>query len=132
MPLSAEDRLEIQDLMGRFALATDVHGPHAMGDLFVEDGRFVIDAMQLDVQGRDNIINWIKGAADSFPEKHIHVLSNFVIDGDGDEAKLSCVSQAIQINDGKIDYFGIGYYDEKLVKTPSGWRLKIHKLNLIM
>ena len=130
MPLSIEDKVEIQDLMGRFALAVDVNGPDAMRDLFVDDARFVIDAMQIDVKGLDNIVNWMKQAADSFPPNLTHVQSNFVIEGDVKEAKLSCISQAIQDHEGEIKHFVVGRYNETLVKTLADWRLKKHKLQL--
>jgi hypothetical protein len=42
--------MEIQDLMGRFALAVDINGPEAMRDLFVEDGRFIIDELQIELK----------------------------------------------------------------------------------
>lgn len=130
MSITTADRMEIQDLMGRFALAVDVNGPEAMRDLFVEDGRFIVDELQIELEGIDNIINWIKGSADAFPPGLTHIQSNFVIDGDGDQAQLSCVSQAIQSHDGEIKHFVVGRYNEKLVKTPSGWRLKEHKLQI--
>ncbi|MFH0261470.1 nuclear transport factor 2 family protein [Vibrio mediterranei] len=130
MSLTTADRMEIQDLMGRFALAVDVNGPEAMRDLFVEGGRFIVDDLQINLQGIDNIINWIKDSADTFPSGLTHIQSNFVIDGDGDEAQLSCVSQAILSHDGDIKHFVVGRYFETLVKTPAGWRLKEHKLQL--
>ena len=130
MSITTADRIEIQDLMGRFALAVDVNGPEAMRDLFVEDGRFIVDELQIELEGIDNIINWINGSADAFPPGLTHIQSNFVIDGDGDQAQLSCVSQAIQSHDGEIKHFVVGRYFEKLVKTPSGWRLKEHKLQI--
>ena len=49
MILTIEDKFEIQDLMGRFALAVDVEGPEAMADIFTSDARFVIEAFKLDV-----------------------------------------------------------------------------------
>ncbi len=130
MSITTEDRMEIQDLMGRFALAVDVNGPEAMRDLFVEDGRFIVDELQIELEGIDNIIHWIKGSTDAFPPGLTHIQSNFVIDGDGDQAQLSCVSQAIQSLDDEIRHFVVGRYYEKLVKTPSGWRLKEHKLQI--
>ena len=133
MSLTTEDRIEIQDLMGRFSYAVDVLGPDAYRDIFVEDCRFIIEAWQIDVKGLDNIINWIKESAEtSFPLGLIHVQSNFVIDGDGNEAQLKCVSQAIQSHDGEIKHFVVGRYDETLVKTPKGWRLKVHRLQVLV
>ncbi|MRI32599.1 hypothetical protein EOPP23_06310 [Endozoicomonas sp. OPT23] len=130
MSLTTEDRMDIQNLMGRFALAADVDEPEAMRDFFVEEGRFIVDEMQIKLEGIDNIISWIKNNADAFPPGLIHVQSNFVIDGDGDEAQLSCVSQAIQSYNGEIKHYVVGRYFEKLVKTRSGWRLKEHKLQI--
>ena len=130
MPLTTQDKMEIQDLMGRFALAADIDGPDAMRDLFVEDGEFIIEDMQIEVKGIDNIINWIKESADNFPPGLTHVQSNFVIDGDGDQAQLSCISQAIQDHDGEIKHFVVGRYFETLIRTAAGWRLKTHKLQL--
>ncbi len=130
MTLSVADRLEIQDLMGRFALAVDVDGPDAYRDIFVEDSRFVIDDFQLDLHGRETIIQWVKDNAESFPPGLNHVQSNFVIDGDDGEARVRCISQAIQSHEGEIKLFVIGRYDETLVKTDKGWRLKIHRLNV--
>lgn len=132
MTLTIQDRIEIQDLMGRFALAVDVNGPEAMRDIFSIDSQFIIDQFQIDVKGLDNIIHWMTESADSFPPGLNHVLSNFVIEGNeaGDEANLKCISQAIQSYEGKISTYAIGRYDDKLVKTVEGWRLKEHQLIL--
>lgn len=131
MPLTLEDKMEIQELMGRYILAADIHGPEAMRDIFTEDGRFVIEAMQVDVKGRDNIINWLTEIAKTMPPKLYHTSSNFVIDGDGDAATMSCISQAIQFTDDGIKHFAFGHHEDTLVKTSTGWRLKDHKLNLL-
>jgi len=132
MPLSIEDKLEIQELMARYILASDVHGPEGMRDIFTEDGRFIIEAMQVDVKGIDNIVNWLTEISKTVPPKLYHTSSNFVIDGDGDVATMTCISQAIQITDDGIKHFAFGNYDDTLVKNPTGWRLKDHKLNLLM
>jgi len=130
MALTIADKMEIQDLMGRFALAVDVTGPEAMRDLFVENGKFIVEEMNIELQGIDNIISWIQGSAEEFPPGLTHVQSNFVIDGDENNAQLSCVSQAIQSHNGEIKHFVVGRYFETLVKTSEGWRLKEHKLQL--
>lgn len=132
MPISIEDKMDIHELMGRYILASDLHGPEAMRDIFTEDGRFVIEAMQIDVKGRDNIIAWLKEVSKTVPDKLFHTSSNFVIDGDGDAATMTCISQAIQITDDGIKHFAFGHYEDTLVKTPAGWRLKDHKLHLRM
>ena len=130
MTLTTDDKIEIQDLMGRFALTVDTKGPEAMRDLFVDEAQFIIDGMGIHLEGLDNIIAWITENADAFPPGLTHVQSNFVIDGTGDTAELSCVSQAIQNHDGEIKHFVVGRYFETLVKTHQGWRLKTHKLQV--
>lgn len=132
MTLSVADRLEIQDLMGRFALAVDVEGPDAYREIFVEDSSFTIEAFQIDLHGRETIIQWVKDNAGSFPPGLNHVQSNFVIDGDGDgeEARVRCISQAIQSHEGEVKHYVIGRYDETMIKTNEGWRLKTHRLQV--
>ena len=93
---------------------------------------FVIVAMQVDVKGLDNVVTWLDKISKTVPDKLFHASSNFVIDGDGDEATMNCISQAIQITDDGIKHFAFGYYKDMLVKTAAGWRLKDHKLNLMI
>lgn len=128
MTLSIQDKVEMQELMARFALAVDMKEPDKMQDFFVEEGEFLIEAMDIKLQGTQNIISWIKENADSFPPNLNHVQSNFVIDGDSSEARLQCISQAIQTINREVKPFILGRYDETLVKTQDGWRLKVHKL----
>lgn len=130
MALTTGDKIEIQDLMGRFALAVDVNGPEAMRDLFVDDAQFIVEEMGIHLEGLDTIAEWITENAAVFPPGLTHVQSNFVIDGNNDTAELSCVSQAIQNHDGEIKHFVVGRYFETLVKTAQGWRLKTHKLQV--
>ncbi|MGR3624465.1 nuclear transport factor 2 family protein [Pseudophaeobacter sp.] len=130
MALTTEDKIEIQDLMGRFALAVDVNGPEAMRDLFVDDAQFIVEEMGIHLEGLDTIVEWITENAAAFPPGLIHVQSNFVIDVNGDTAELRCISQAIQNHDGEIKHFVVGRYFETLVKTAQGWRLKTHKLQV--
>lgn len=128
MPLTIEDKMEIQELMGRYIRASDVDGPEALRDIFTEDARFVIDAMQIEVTGVDNIIAMVVEFEKSLPSKIYHFSTNFVIDGDGDQATLTCISQAVQPTEDGIKNFTFGHYEDMLVKTPAGWRLKDHKI----
>jgi len=72
-------------------------------------GWFVIVAMQVDVKGLDNVVTWLDKISKTVPDKLFHASSNFVIDGDGDEATMNCISQAIQITDDDIKHFALGY-----------------------
>jgi hypothetical protein len=59
MSFSTNDKVEMQELMGRYVLASDVLGPEAIRDIFVEDSRLVIESMLVDVQNIDNIVNFL-------------------------------------------------------------------------
>lgn len=128
MPLSAEDKIEIQELMGRYSLAADVDGPEAMRDIFTEDATFVIEAMRANVQGIDNIVAWLTEAYKAMPGKLYHISTNFVIEGHGDNATMTCTSQGLMPSNDGIKVFTLGHYQDVVVKTSAGWRLKDHKI----
>ncbi|SMP23335.1 nuclear transport factor 2 family protein [Shimia sagamensis] len=96
----------------------------------MEDVSFVVAELSIDLQRRDAIVAWTKANAASFPPGLAHVWSNFVIGGDGQTAELSCISRSIQNLEGEIKPYVVGRYFETLVKTPEGWRLKDHRLQL--
>lgn len=131
MPLSLEDKFEIQELMNRFIQTTDLKTAEDMRPLFTPDGRFVIDAMEIDVVGIDNIVAFLEEVRGKMPGKMFHALTNFVVEGDGDAATVSCASQALQADDGRVQHFAFGYYHDQLVRTSDGWRIKEHNLTLM-
>ena len=54
-----------------------------------------------------------------------HMLSNFVIEVDGDTASASTYVHAVLVvtNDPLTWYEPVGRYEDQLVRTPDGWRI---------
>ena len=60
-----------------------------------------------------------------------HLISNVVVRLDGDRAESSCYLQAQHVKTGTAggDNFIIaGRYDDQLVRTPDGWRIRERRL----
>ena len=122
MSTSIADQLEIQQLLARYSHAADLHPPEAMRDIFTEDGRFHIEAMGIDAHGIDRIIEFFTEMRAGM-EGTYHVNSNLVIDVDGDSA--TAVSYLTTLRSGeKPEIAGIARYQDQLVKTPEGWRIR--------
>jgi 3-phenylpropionate/cinnamic acid dioxygenase small subunit len=76
-------------------------------------------------RGPDSITEFMTASHLKMGRTH-HILSNFVIDVDGDTATSRCYLHAVLMND-KDDPSKwmdvIGHYDDVLVRTASGWRI---------
>ena len=60
-----------------------------------------------------------------------HLISNHVIDIDGDQATCVCYLQAQhfrQDEDGVLALLIGGYYSNSLIRTPAGWRINKYKV----
>ena len=83
----AADRIMIQDLLGRYAFAADYGkgDPETWAVLFIEEGRFEIPEISLVVACKTSLTKFMEGLHRTVPGLH-HVMSNFVIEIDGDRA----------------------------------------------
>ena len=55
-----------------------------------------------------------------------HVMTNPIVDLDGDQARLRMYMKAehfLQTRSGNCDFALGGCYDDRLVRTPAGWRI---------
>lgn len=123
MSLSAEDIVDIQQVLARYTKAVDVDPPETIRELFVEDSSFVVDSMNINISGIDNIVGLFTGGrADSTTSK-FHFTSNVIVDGDGQNATASSYFCVMQGGD-DVRQVGLGRYCDELVKTDKGWKLK--------
>jgi hypothetical protein len=130
MPMSLQeisDRLEIQDVLVRYCYAVDDRNWSAYRKVFTTDA--VID-------------DTVTGGVRSGVEEHVayltralskilisqHAISTLLIDLNGDEAaaRLHCsCPMVVDLGGGKTQVFFQGlWYRDKLIRTPSGWRIK--------
>jgi ketosteroid isomerase-like protein len=118
MALTADDRVEILDLMARFCQAYDSRDGPAWADTFTDDGLF--QGRRQERHGRRQL----ERQPDSLPE-HMRGMriwtTNHVIDGDGDSARLTCYFLVL-LRGREFKTEGKGTYQCELRKVDGSWR----------
>ncbi len=123
MGLSAEDKMEIIELVGRYNHAGDVGDADAWADTFTDDG--VFESKQIRYEGRETLkqlaIDTVNGI--EHPRHHTY---NFVIEGDGDSAnmKSSITVMSVAHDRGSARIVGVGNYDDTLIKVSGAWKFQ--------
>jgi 3-phenylpropionate/cinnamic acid dioxygenase small subunit len=120
------DRVEIDQLLARYCHALDEHDWDSFRGVFTEDA--IHD---------DTVAGGFRGGVDAKIEflQHAlskvlisqHIVSTTLLELDGDQAEARSVCQCpmvLDLGEGKTHVFFQGlWYDDKLVRTPAGWRI---------
>jgi uncharacterized protein (TIGR02246 family) len=135
----AEDRAQIEDLMGRYLFAMDWRDAEAYASTFTEDG--VLDWARGAEKGRDAIraavVKMREGdVADAAkhpgkrPPRRRHNITNTVIKIEGNTAKaVSYWTAYYNSNDKREAYLdSYGHYEDELVKQNGQWLFKKRKI----
>lgn len=121
--LTAEDYVEIQHLYQSYQRGVD-GGPQDSSWVFTPDGEFVNGGRT--VSGEKQLKEFYANVNKTHSAKVRHLLSNIVINPSPDGASGSAYLFTVDVPDsGKsamIVYYGV--YDDTLVKTAAGWRIK--------
>lgn len=121
MPLTADDRLDIQDLYGRYNHAIDFGDAEGWAACFTADG--VFSSAQGSFSGPEQLAAFAKGYADNI--KGRHWVSNLVIEADGDGAKAKCYLVLYRLGgEGGPSILTTGVYNDVLVRDGGAWRFK--------
>jgi hypothetical protein len=120
------DQLEIQQLLARYTHAADQKTPYVMRDIFVENGRFSIDMLEVDVNGLDDIVGYFEQRR-AEGQNLRHITSNFVIDIAGDTATAQSYL-TLMVPGEKPEILALARYLDTLCKTSEGWRIKERRL----
>lgn len=125
----AADRVMIQDLLGRYAFAIDYEtgDPGAWAALFTEDGRFEIPVMKVVVEGRAQLAEFAAGLQRTIPGLH-HVMTNLVVDLDGDRATGRCELNEFLLRPEAIYSNLQGWYEDEYVRRDRRWRFRVRKV----
>jgi len=117
--LTTEDRLDILDLLARYNYAIDDGDGDAWAASFTQDGVFTSPSGIF--AGREALRKF----ANEYQRGGLHVTSNHIITGDGNDAKMRCYLQLVTAPRGeKPEIRFCGRYADVLVKTGAGWRFK--------
>ena len=127
------DRMEIIDTINRYATSVDTRD----WDLFLTCYTDEMNADMVSVGFSEPIdmpakefLEIIKGAVDPF-ESTQHLISNHVIDIDGDNATCVCYLQAQHFSQDDTGAHAVligGYYSNSLIRTLAGWRIDKYKV----
>lgn len=129
--LSVLDRLEIQQLVARYAYALDTGGRNGYeyADLFAPDGVFVGmnqgTAGRL-YRGRDTLASLARGGQRN-PNFVSHFITNVIIEpapGGARGTQYAIIGEIGGTNGSKGRWTHGGHYKDEYVKTAAGWRFK--------
>jgi SnoaL-like domain len=129
--LAPGDEREITALLTRYATGIDTRDWPLFEACFAEDAR----------TDYGNFGQWTSAAqiTDFMQRAHaevghtLHRLSNFVISVQGQSAVARSYVDALLMpgTTGGDIHRGIGYYDDELVRTAQGWRIKLRRFTAV-
>ncbi|MCY3921629.1 MAG: nuclear transport factor 2 family protein [Chloroflexi bacterium] len=134
MPLTADDRSEIIVLAGRYSQSLDLRDPDGWRSCFTDDAVMEMELQELWITG-DALWGLASGVTDNDDDRvSRHQPSNFVIDGDGDEATMR--SYCTVVTAGSRDNpFGEpawitfqGRYEDRLRRVDGAWKIAHRKI----
>jgi 3-phenylpropionate/cinnamic acid dioxygenase small subunit len=115
------DRLEIEDLLTRYAHAVDTKDWDLYRTVFTEDA-FIDYESAGGIKGDlGTIVAWLAEALAAFPKTQ-HLVANIDARIDGDEAGVRAMFYNPMVMANGKNFFCGGYYNHTLVRTPEGWR----------
>ena len=121
------DRLEIVDLLHRYATGLDSRDWELLASVFTDDGVADYSSLELGVNdGPDAIVDLCRNALSGLDATQ-HIISNEVIEIDGDRARSRCYFQAQHVfrgAPGGDNFIVAGTYEDELVRTQAGWRIE--------
>ncbi|MBX6388825.1 MAG: nuclear transport factor 2 family protein [Frankia sp.] len=126
-----QDQAEISEVLLRYATAIDRKDWELLRTCWTDDLRADYGGLVFD--GPDAIVRYMTEAHREMGDTR-HQLSNFVIKVDGDRATASSYVHAVLMvrpKDRNAWIDAIGGYDDVLVRTPDGWRIKERTFHLV-
>lgn len=123
------DEARIRRVLVRYALALDEHDWAALDDVFLADATVGYQGIG-DFHGRAAVVDVVRSALSACGRTQ-HMLGNFRIRIDGDEAGACCYVQAVHAGLGAWQGETMtvwGEYRDRLRRTPSGWRIARREL----
>ena len=123
------DRMEITDTSLKYATGVDMRDKELYRSCFTDEIEIDFTSMEIEGPKKISADEWVDQAFTLVGayESTQHIITNHVININGDEATYEAYLQAQHYNADSIFTVG-GYYSNKVVKTPEGW--KICKLKL--
>lgn len=121
------DKVELAELMHRYAFAIDTAKFEELRDVFTADASIDFGSVDQYVEGAtgvtgiDAIVAWFRKVLAPFPDV-LHFMTNHIVDLDGDRARVRTTMHVMHMPMG-------GVYEAEAVRTPAGWRFRRFSLD---
>ena len=128
---SLECREEVRVLHARYCLTIDTGRFEEWIDCFTEDGTFESPRFGKHA-GRDGLKRFTALYKESLGGAQVlHVVANPAFDLNGDNGSGTSYLLYYHCKDGKVQQSTVGYYTDKLRKTPVGWRFASRQVTIL-
>ena len=120
------DRLEIQDLVYKYAAIIDQKRFDHLREVFTEDAHIDYSSVGGPVGGRDTIIAFLHQVMGMFAShQHLNANAQIGVDGDTATGRVMCFNpQELTLPDGKTHIFMVGlWYVDEYRRVEEGWRI---------
>jgi hypothetical protein len=131
MPLSLQalsDRIEIDDLLTRYATGVDRRDWDLWESCFTPDARIDYSAFGGIAGGVKEVRDWLEKTLAIFPmSQHMVINREVAIEGDTARCRSGFYNpMSLPAKPGEPQRFWIdgGYYVDELVRTPAGWKIR--------
>ena len=122
------DRLEIQDVIHRYARGLDRHDDDLLRSVFHEDA---MDNHGPWVGPREAFVAWANGPCHGHTHAHLHQITTHNCEIDGDVAHTESDCQWVhRLKDEETVWVGGGRYVDRLEKRDGEWRIVVRRLVL--
>ena len=118
------DERAVINLASRYCWALDSKNFEELHNVFTPDAFAVLGGTECD--GIDAIIKRISSALTRLDASH-HLVGSHIVEVDGDQASHRCYLQAQHVlkgTEGGDLWLVAGTYEDQLIRTPDGWRIK--------
>jgi len=116
------DKLEIQELLFRYARAVDTKDWELLEAVFTPDAHLDYTSAGGPAAGRDEVVAWLARSLALLPVTQ-HYITNLEIELDGDRARVRAMFYNPMQLPGMTDMSACGgNYLHEVVRTPAGWR----------
>jgi hypothetical protein len=121
------DRLEIQALLTRYTIAIDTHDWALLDTVFTPDAHVDYESSGGIKGGYPEVRAWLGTVLPLMPQKqHLIGAPHLVLEGDRATARTYVHNpNAFPLPDGSTVYLIVNaYYDDDLIRTDAGWRIR--------
>jgi len=128
-----EDRADIIAVLNLYAVALDSHAWHLFDRVFTDDVTADFGPASAEWKGVDDLTTAFELFHKTL-DNHAHTMSGHVVHVDGDTAYSLTYGNWLLVRhdaEGGPTWLGTGWYDDLLVRTDRGWRIK-HRISRLV